>query len=423
MKRYLQFVLLVLSLHSQGQDIYNGPIFFRSSGNYSYYIVIDGKKLKVPINVVNRIFKWDGIVSVSDKQMDFLPDGNELSKDAELVQVKGDPDIYFVSNGRKHLITSPDAFNHYGFKWDKINKIKEVELSNYLEGASLYPKSQEQLEFEELEKIMETGNYFNFCYVVRNDGSRDSGFINLRNTNSYDACASHAYFRYNSTGHDRIDKITTESVRELMIHFEATKKSEASSYKYACQDGYFVPVFSEDGPLIIYKNPFPTHIDVNAMRTEKLVDRIYGAVESAAVAMSNKDKMTYQKDGKIDLGKFLSDAGKGTLDELKKDRKEITKTLEMIIKQNNTISREVDQDYSEFKGMEPIWMYEYILEDKETGYRTMVFRDNYAPFLDQVKLQCPEAWDSFKSTHDEPEDYWKWSLDIFKLYNECLGSN
>ena len=419
MNKFLIVLLMAIGCHVKAQSDYNGPLFFHRAGEITHYMVIDGERLSIPTNVLEKNFHQTASISVTGKQLEYIPEGNALSRDAKLVQAKGDPAIYFVSNGRKHHITSPDAFNHYGFKWESVRNIKEVELSTYQEGALLYAKSQEQLEFEEMKKLMSTGFYFYDCDVLYNDGTKASGRINMRKTNGYDACPSSAYFYFNQNGHDRINKIMPDSVQEFIVHIEETRKKTASTTKYVGRDGYFVAVFADDGPLVFYLNPFPTHIDVSAMRSKKLADKIYNAVGSAAEAMNNKNKMTYQKNGQIDLGKFFEDAGGGTIEALKKDQKEITKTLQMIIKQNESIGKEAKQDHSEFEGMAPIWLSEYIIEDKESGFRTMVYRDNYSSFLSLVKTQCPSAWQSFEESVDDPED-WEWSFKVFKIYNECL---
>lgn len=419
MKSYFASFLLIFSFCLSAQSDYNGPLFIGRSG--VFYIIIDGQKREIPNKVLYKYFNWQEAIGITDEQLEFLPNGSPISKDAGLVQAKDDPKIYFISNGIKYLISNPDAFNHFGFVSNEVDKIKSLELDNFVDGSILFPKSTEQLEYEALRKTMlKDASYLYRCDVLRRNGSKDSGTIRLKMSNSYDACPSYAYFLYNHNGFDRIERITPETVDEFLIYFKETKKTPASTTRYDCRDGYFVPVYSDDGPLLIYFNPFPSHINVESMRSKKLADKIYGAVENAASSMNNsKDKNSYQKDGKINFGKFIEDAGESTLEEIKKDQKEITKTLELIIKQNEVNQEESIPDYSEFDGMDPIWLSEYILEDKETGHRTIVYRDNYVTFLKLVKEQCPQAWQSFASTEEEPER-WMHGVKVLKMYNQCL---
>lgn len=50
-----------------------------------------------------------------------------------LYKTKEAPDIYAIINGQKHFISSPAAFNDYGYDWSRVKTISAAELAKYPE--------------------------------------------------------------------------------------------------------------------------------------------------------------------------------------------------------------------------------------------------------------------------------------------------
>jgi hypothetical protein len=54
--------------------------------------------------------------------------------EGKLVQSIGDTKIYLVDQGKKRWITSPDAFQKHGFRWDSVNRVSPEQLAALPEG-------------------------------------------------------------------------------------------------------------------------------------------------------------------------------------------------------------------------------------------------------------------------------------------------
>jgi hypothetical protein len=66
-----------------------------------------------------------GIVRVAGAEYSYY------SQASILVKSNDSPDIYAIINGQKHYISSPAAFNDYGYNWNNVKTISRAELDHY----------------------------------------------------------------------------------------------------------------------------------------------------------------------------------------------------------------------------------------------------------------------------------------------------
>ena len=74
--------------------------------------------------------KWEDVVAVDKKQLDFYPENN-------LIRGIGDFKIYKLENGKKRWIKDSESFRAFGFDWAKIAPVNAIELNAYPDGETI----------------------------------------------------------------------------------------------------------------------------------------------------------------------------------------------------------------------------------------------------------------------------------------------
>ncbi len=130
-------------LHSSFK--YPDGTLIKAKDGTKVYLIEEGKKR--PLNISSKEFenlgfKWDQIVILIPKDMSIYPEGNPVNfaaPEGELITGPGSK-VYRIENGRKRWVTSLMLFDALAYKWDKIKKLSQAEISGYLEGAwMIYP--------------------------------------------------------------------------------------------------------------------------------------------------------------------------------------------------------------------------------------------------------------------------------------------
>ena len=74
--------------------------------------------------------RWEDIAVIPEKYLN-------MYKDVKLIQVEGDPTVYFLDGKVKRRIPSLAVFNENGFEWQDVMKVNRFEMNFYLTGKPL----------------------------------------------------------------------------------------------------------------------------------------------------------------------------------------------------------------------------------------------------------------------------------------------
>lgn len=105
----------------------------RASGDEKiYYVTNAGFKRHVPSPDVFLSYgnRWEDVVEVEQRDVDMYPFNT-------LIRASGGVKVWWLSQGQKYWIATPQAFLARGFKWENIAPVNEVELSRYPEGPAI----------------------------------------------------------------------------------------------------------------------------------------------------------------------------------------------------------------------------------------------------------------------------------------------
>ncbi len=69
------------------------------------------------------------------------------SQATALLKTKESPDVYAIINGQKHYISSPTAFNEYGYDWNKIKTVCTEQLAQYPDARLIKLPDQDTVYF------------------------------------------------------------------------------------------------------------------------------------------------------------------------------------------------------------------------------------------------------------------------------------
>jgi len=107
------------------------------------YLVKSGKRKEFTSAVLFEKlgYKWNNIISVrADEISNHPPNGKVPYPDGTLIKSAGDPNVYFLEEGKKRKITSLALFEKKGFKWNNVVSVGPDELTDYPDGKILtYP--------------------------------------------------------------------------------------------------------------------------------------------------------------------------------------------------------------------------------------------------------------------------------------------
>lgn len=114
------------------QGIVPGSLVKSPNSPTVYFITPTGaKKPILNIKVFNAYNnKWDNVKTVSQDEINSSPTVNAI-------RIGNDPKIYFISNGQKQWIKTPEAFAKQGLKWDQVVSVNKTEFEEYKEGEEI----------------------------------------------------------------------------------------------------------------------------------------------------------------------------------------------------------------------------------------------------------------------------------------------
>lgn len=114
------------------QGITPGSLVKSPNSPTVYFITPTGaKKPILNIKVFNAYNnKWDNVKTVSQDEINSSPTVNAI-------RIGNDPKVYFISNGQKQWIKTPEAFAKQGLKWDQIVSVNKTEFEEYKEGEEI----------------------------------------------------------------------------------------------------------------------------------------------------------------------------------------------------------------------------------------------------------------------------------------------
>lgn len=138
-----------LNLYATGDPINTYPegTLLKGSDN-KIYIIVDGKKRYItgPSIFTSLGYNWLDVVSVTDSHLTLYTNGVDISStathvDGALVKATGGSSIFLLQNGKKRGIVSPQIFDAWGYKWNKVIAISQTELDTYANGdlIATYP--------------------------------------------------------------------------------------------------------------------------------------------------------------------------------------------------------------------------------------------------------------------------------------------
>lgn len=114
------------------QGITSGSLVKSPNSPTVYFITPTGaKKPILNIKVFNSYnSKWDNVKTVSQDEISSSPTVNAI-------RIGNDPKVYFISNGQKQWVKTPEAFAKQGLKWDQIVSVNKTEFDEYKEGEEI----------------------------------------------------------------------------------------------------------------------------------------------------------------------------------------------------------------------------------------------------------------------------------------------
>lgn len=113
-----------------------------TSGSDTVYFVKDGKKAPIISPDIQRErFPYQTVKEKSAESLQqFTTDKPVKFPDGTLVAMNGDPDVYVIADGNRHLIPDEDTFLSYGWKWEQIVKTDREAVLLHPLGKQIQPQ-------------------------------------------------------------------------------------------------------------------------------------------------------------------------------------------------------------------------------------------------------------------------------------------
>ena len=125
----LALTILVVPYFILAAEKYPDGALIRAEDDYKVYVIFNSKKRWVKnIDVFNSYgFKWEDIKVVNPAMAKKM----ELNN---LIRMEEDIKVYALNDfGYKRHIFNPTVFKSYGFKWDDVASVSYEEITNYSE--------------------------------------------------------------------------------------------------------------------------------------------------------------------------------------------------------------------------------------------------------------------------------------------------
>lgn len=179
------------ALFLPSQEVFAGniPLLIKAPNDNAIYFVSEKLNAKKLINSETVFLsygdKWEWVKIVSQSTIDSY-------RDVRLVKTAESNNVYYILNGAKRLIPSPEVFKSLGFNWNEILTINQTDLDSYRTeaplGAGMSFSGDDQIEAgqltvslvdEQLSTIVVPDNvWFNFSKIKFTASSNQPVFIN-----------------------------------------------------------------------------------------------------------------------------------------------------------------------------------------------------------------------------------------------------
>jgi len=106
-------------------------------GHPAVYLVDGGYRRWIPNpETYNNLFRdWNNIID--EMTVANIPIGSNISDGAVLAKSYDDAAVFLVDQGKKRLITSPEAMDKYYFSWKRVYQIPNILLDSISTGLSI----------------------------------------------------------------------------------------------------------------------------------------------------------------------------------------------------------------------------------------------------------------------------------------------
>lgn len=114
------------------QGIIPGSLVKSPNSPAVYYITPTGAKKHILNSKVFNSYnnKWDNVRTVSQDEINASPTVNAF-------RIGNESKVYFISDGQKQWVKTPEAFAKKGLKWDQIVSVNKTEIDEYKEGEEI----------------------------------------------------------------------------------------------------------------------------------------------------------------------------------------------------------------------------------------------------------------------------------------------
>jgi hypothetical protein len=112
-------------------------LLIKGTNSPKVYYIDNGKKRPIESpNMFNSQFKWEDLVITTPVEINSIPTGAEMTyRDGSLISSRGV--VYVVSEGKRRQIDSPSTFVQKGYKWSNIVAVSDAELGAHPVGEIL----------------------------------------------------------------------------------------------------------------------------------------------------------------------------------------------------------------------------------------------------------------------------------------------
>lgn len=112
----------------------NIPLLIKSPNDNAIYFVSESLNAKKLINSETVFLsygdKWEWVKTVPQSTI-------QSYRDVRLVKTSDSNNVYYIFNGAKRLVPSPEVFKSLGFNWNEILTINQIDLDSYRPEAPL----------------------------------------------------------------------------------------------------------------------------------------------------------------------------------------------------------------------------------------------------------------------------------------------
>ena len=108
----------------------------RAIGGHKVYVIHNNKRKHITSAKAfnNAGYKWSEIQDVDSSQIDAYED--EVTSAVTLLRARGDHKVYVIQNNKRKHITSAEAFNNAGYKWEDIQDVDSSQIDIYEDESS-----------------------------------------------------------------------------------------------------------------------------------------------------------------------------------------------------------------------------------------------------------------------------------------------